>query len=52
MRDLAGGAPRFPAPFNAWLDSLRRDGTTMKVTVGLDHARAFAQSLPRPLDHS
>ncbi len=30
LRDLAGG-DKFPSAFNTRLDSMRRDGTTMKV---------------------
>ena len=32
LRQLAGGAAAFPADFNARLDGMRRDGTTMKMS--------------------
>lgn len=32
LRELVGGAEAFPADFNAKLDGLRKDGTTMKVS--------------------
>lgn len=31
LRQLAGGSAAFPADFNARLDGLRKDGTTMKA---------------------
>lgn len=34
LRQLAGGAATFPSDFNARLDAMRRDGTTMKASKG------------------
>lgn len=33
LRELVGGDEAFPADFNAKLDGLRKDGTTMKARV-------------------
>lgn len=42
LRELVGGAEAFPADFNAKLDGLRKDGTTMKVNMALKALPTFS----------
>lgn len=47
LRSLAG-AEQFSPQFNTWLDSLKKDGTTMKVNLALKKLPTF-RCLPQPV---